>query len=88
LKERLLGHFPTMRDQGCGRDVTLAFQDSIGAAISKACAADCYQDSQHLAEAAEIVRRDMFAAHCNFTGTFSSSCQNDSVPVFACKHDT
>jgi len=67
-------------NQGCGRDVILAFQDGIGAAISKACAADCYQDSQHLAEAAEIVRRDIFAANCHFTGTFSSSCQNDSVP--------
>lgn len=81
LKEKLLAYFPDMRAQNDGRDIVLAFEDSLGAAVSKACYSDLDQDALHLARAAEIVRRDMFAGTWHFDSALHKGCQVNSVPT-------
>ena len=38
-------------------------------------------DAVHLAEAANLVRRDMLKMKSEFTGSFEAQCQENSVPV-------
>lgn len=80
LKERLQEHFPKMRAQVEGRDVLLVFESDIGPALVKACQHDSDQDAMCLSRAAQIVRRYMFDVTKPFSGTFSDSCQQSSVP--------
>lgn len=49
-----------MSAQNEGRDTIFAFKNGLGAALSKACRGDSYEDAVHLARAAEIVRQDIF----------------------------
>lgn len=79
LKERLLAHFPDMWAQSKGRDIMLAFDEDIGAALDKACKQDSDNDAFHLTWAAQIVRRTMFGSK-PFTGSFEENCQEKSVP--------
>ena len=67
LKERLLSQFPDMHAYNKGRDVLLAFQDDVGAALNKAYNLDDDSDAvfllyyyYYLARAAKIVRRHVF----------------------------
>ena len=53
-----------------GREVILAFNGDVGAALRKACEHNADGDAVHLARAVTIVRRDMF----------STTCQEKSVP--------
>jgi len=46
--------------QQCGKHVLLVFDEHIGETLSAACQQSCDEDSQHLAKAAEILRRDIF----------------------------
>ena len=58
----------------------LAFNRDVGAALRKACEHDADGDAVHLARAATIVRRDMFSKKMEFNGSFSTTCQEQSVP--------
>ena len=80
LKDRLLAHFPDMRAQLCGRNVLLMFDKDIGGAISGACQQTYDEDAMCLAKAAEIVRHGLFDSSDGFNGTFTSECQENSVP--------
>ena len=42
------------------RDILMAFEEDVGAALAKACELDSDSDAVHLAHAAQIVRRHMF----------------------------
>ena len=64
-----------------GRDVVLACNKDVGAALRKACEHDTDLDAVHLAKAAEIVRRDMLKMKNEFRGSFDAKCQEKSVPV-------
>lgn len=79
LKEKLLSHFPDLKAHNQGRDVLLMFDQDIGDAMRKACEQDNDSDAIHLAKAAQIVRREMFAGQTSFTGSFNVKCQ-ESVP--------
>ena len=46
-----------MRAYTKGRDILMAFEDDIGAALDKVCELDRDSDAVHLARAAHIVRR-------------------------------
>ena len=81
LKERLLDHFQDMEAHKKGRDVILVFNQDVGDALGKACEKDADNDAVHLARAANIVRRDMLKMKQEFTGSFDSNCQADSVPT-------
>ena len=55
LKQRLLAQFSNMQAQNRGRDVLFAFEEDIGAALTKACEFDSDNDAIHLACAAKTV---------------------------------
>ena len=61
--------------------MVLIFNADIGSALSKACEHDSDNDAVHLARAANIVRRDMFKMKNQFSGSFGTKCQEESVPV-------
>ena len=79
LKQRPLAQFPDMRAHTKGRDILMAFEEDVGAALAKACELDSDSDAVHLAHAAQIVRRHMFGEAKPFTG-FPEGCQGESVP--------
>ena len=79
LKHRLLTQFHDMRAQKNGRDIFLAFEEDVGAALAKVCESNNDSDAIHLAHAAKIVRNQMFGVAKSFTG-FSLGCQEEPVP--------
>ena len=81
VKDRILGYFPDMEAHKQGRDIVLVCNEDVGSALSKACEHDGDNDAIHLARAANIVRRDMFKMKNQFSGSFGTKCQEDSVPV-------
>jgi len=85
LKERLLAHIPDLKAEMDGNTVWLVFDKDIGTALSAACQFDADLEALHLANAAEIVRRDLFnfieiGTGSPFNGTFAKDCQVNSVP--------
>ena len=80
LKQRILAHFPDMRATKKGRDVLLVFDEDIGHALAKVCQQDSNSDAMHLARAAQIVRIHLFDNSKPFDGSFSATCQEESVP--------
>ena len=79
LKIRVLSYFSDMEAHTQGREVILAFNGDVGAALRKACEHDADGDAVHLATAATIVRGDMFSKKMEFNGSFSTSSQEQSV---------
>ena len=59
----------------------LIFNQDIGSALSKACKHDSNSDAFHLAWAATKVRRGMFKTKNNFSGSFGTKYQEESVLV-------
>ena len=82
LKERLLKHIPDLRAHNKGRDVFLVFEEDIRAALARVVEQDDGDDDDavQLANAAKIVRRDLFEKLDSFNGSFKKGCQEDSVP--------
>ena len=81
LKNRILSYFPDMDIHKQGRDVVLICNEDNDTALKKACEGDTDMDAVHLAEAANLVRRDMLKMKSEFTGSFEAQCQENSVPV-------
>lgn len=80
LKEKLLAYFPEMSAHNDGRDIVLAFEGGMGAALSKACNSDADDDAIHLARAAEIVRQNIFDSEWKFENSLYNESQERSVP--------
>ena len=80
LKNRILRYFPNLEEHKRGRDILLAFNEDVGAALRMACEQDADSDGIHLARAANIVRRDMLKMTTSFSGSFDTLCQEESVP--------
>ena len=59
----------------------MVYDEDIGAALQFAVENSDDSNAVHLAKAAQIVRKDMLEKKQNFDGTFTSSCQKDSVPT-------
>ena len=57
-----------------GREVILAFNGDVGAALRKACEHDADGDAVHVARAATIVTGDMFSKKMEFNGSVEFSC--------------
>ena len=79
LKQRLLVQFPDMRTHNKRRDILMAFEEYVGAALAKDCELDSDNDAIHLARAAQIMRRHMLGEAKPFNG-FPEGCQEESVP--------
>ena len=78
LRERILAEFPDMQSYKKGRDVLMAFEEDVGAALAKAYEQDSDKDAVHIARAAQIVRRQIFGEAKPFNG-FPERCHEDSV---------
>ena len=78
LKNRIIAHFPDLKAYKEGRDVLLAFDRDMGAALCKLCKEN-FDESICLARAAKIVRKDMLQLHATFTGAFDEACKVNFV---------
>ena len=83
LQNCILAHFPDLKADlkayQEGRDVVLAFDRDMGAALRKFCKEDFDDEAICLARAAKIVRIDIFQLQATFTG-YDEACQVNSVP--------
>ena len=80
LKKRILSQFQDLRACNEGNQVYLIHEADIGGALKTACNINYDDEAFILAEAAKIVRRDMFCTeHDSFNGKFSSNCQASFV---------
>ena len=82
LKHRILSQFEDLKSYNEGREVYLAFDTDIGAALRTATNFDYDDEAFILSKAANIIRRDIFndKDKSEFDGTFSEKCQQDYVP--------
>ena len=80
LTLNIIAHFPDLKAYKEGRDVLLAFDKDIRAALRKLCKEDFDDEAICLARAAKIVRKDMFQLQAQFTGSFDEACKVNSVP--------
>ena len=80
LKLRLHSVFPDLRVHLQGRNVMLSFNDDIGDALKKACYHDSDNDAMHLAQAAKVVRKEMFSQAFPFNGIFTDEYLQNAVP--------
>ena len=82
LKNRILAHFEDLKEFKEGREVFLAFERDIGEALSTACSIDYDDEGYILAEAAKIIRRDIFSHQQKpLKGSFEAGCQQAFVPT-------
>ncbi len=83
LKNRILSHFPDMQTLKDGRNVILAFDKDLAAALKKVMDQDFDNEAMILKQAANIIRRDILKGSTveAFPGNFDTSCQQNSVPA-------
>ena len=80
LKDRVLAAFPDLTAHTQGREeVLLALKHKIGDVLKEA--KDKDSEAQHLAKAANIVRRDILQIKNSFNGTFEPECQRNAIPA-------
>ena len=77
LKNRILEEFPEAQDKSDGRKTVIVFKDGLKSILREALKErDFSDDTLVLAQAAKIVRRDMFSHNgFNFSGAFPLECQ-------------
>ncbi len=82
LKLDLLKHFPEAQEQCEGKSIVIIFKEGMQDMLKKALKKrDFSEDAAVLAKAAMIIRTDAFDHQCfKFDGSFSSKCQEDSLP--------
>ena len=84
LKDHILASFPELQAFKDGRDVLLTSNEDIGSTLWQACENDPENDPENdadiLAQAAQIVRKEVLNTITQFNGTFSTSCQVRYLP--------
>ena len=80
LKNWILAAITDLRSYNEGREVLLAFDQDIGAALKQACNEDFDSEALILAKASNIIRRDIFKLKQCFDGQFLPDCQEKSIP--------
>ena len=79
LENRILAHFPDLKAYKEGRDVLLAFDRDMGAALRKLCKDDFDDELSHLSRTSSQNCTKRLQA--TFTGSFDEACQVvNSVP--------
>ncbi len=74
LKQRLQNYFPDLEDYQKGKDVLLAFECDVGAAISKACQESIGDEAMHISKAAQLLRKEMIKTNNEFHDSFEKGC--------------
>ena len=82
LKESIIKHLPYLgaSTSNNGNKIILGPTDKIGDAISEACSRDDEDDAIHIARAAQIIRKKIFAKTPPFDGTFQGMSEAETVP--------
>ena len=80
LKERLEAHIPGLQDYAKGRDVFLVRGKDIGRLLGNFFEKQNDSSAICLAQAAKIVRNEVFCNPSKFDGSFKPDCQEDSLP--------
>ncbi len=73
-------NFPELQAFRDGRDVLLVPNEEIGTNLHQACENDVENDAFILAQAAQIVRREMMTTTNQFNGSFPADCQIADLP--------
>nr|XP_054761374.1 uncharacterized protein LOC129267773 [Lytechinus pictus] len=80
LKERLLLHCPYLKAVRQGRDVLLTYDTAIGDAIQMTCFDDDDSEALQLANAALIIRKQLFYQGRKFNGSLINDSAENTVP--------
>ncbi|XP_065670919.1 uncharacterized protein LOC136089121 [Hydra vulgaris] len=81
LKDDLISLVPGLREDKCGKEVILSFEPDVGNAIRDACNFNDMSDGICIAQAAGILRRDMFREFPKFSGSLIGDFgSRDCVP--------
>ena len=83
LKSSLLDQFPDAQEQNDGKNLVIVFTKALQGIVKDAIKErDLSEDAKILAEASEIVRRDILKHKgFNFSGSFTTECQETSTPA-------
>lgn len=77
LKNKILLNIPYLREYKDGRNVYLAYDETVSTMLKESNNFD--NDFIVLSKAATIIRNDMFKTKSKFTGTFEQDCQQKST---------
>lgn len=81
LKERILKQCPDLQSYKDGREIMLAFNKHVGAVLRKASEPRYDDNAMILSRAAKVICQELLKMEkSQFDGTFSSNCQENSVP--------
>ena len=80
LKIKLIEHIPELWAEKQGKEVFLTLNENIGSAIHYALNSDMDKDAVKLANAAQVVRKEIFEMSYEFSGVFEDDCELNSVP--------
>ena len=80
LKNRIIARIPSIHAYQEGREILLAFDYDIGAALKRSQRDHSDNETSCLARAASIVRKNMLEKRTSFNATFENNCQKNSVP--------
>ena len=83
LKNSLLDQFPDVQEQNDGKNLVIIFTKALQGMVKDAIKKrDFSEDATILAKASAIVRRDILKNKgFNFSGSFTTDCQETSTPV-------
>ncbi|KAJ8872549.1 hypothetical protein PR048_026155 [Dryococelus australis] len=81
LKDKILNYMPELRPYAEGRDLYLDSPDDVGQSLLHSSEYDAETKAVIVSRAAKIIRKDALKNNCQpFNGTFSTNCQQNSVP--------
>ena len=80
LKNRIIARIPSIHAYQEGREILLAFDYDIRAALKRSQRDHSDNETSCLARAASIVRKNMLEKKTSFTATFENNCRKNSVP--------
>ena len=80
LRERLEERIPELWVEKQGKEVLLILYENIGPTIQYALNSDMDKDAVKLANAAQVIRKEMFESSFKFSGSFEEGCELNSVP--------
>ena len=81
LKRKLLAYFPGLSEHSQGKHIFLSMKDDVANVLACAANGNFDKEATCLAEAANIIRRDILQfTEERFDGTFEEHCQESSSP--------
>ena len=79
MKVNLLKLNPNLEAASRKKQVFISFKDDLATALEYSQEHSLQNNATHLSRAAHIIRNEIFEKHWHFTGSFTDTCQNESV---------